>query len=158
MTILCAVPYDTSAPSFFFKSLEEYESKYAAQLPVEEYEIQYVDGDNFSLFNTAQICQGNLNTWFESLDEIDTSSDQGISVRYLLSIGYSITDSIERADDVQLFHGTAESYAQELYEEMDIPESLVSYIDYERIARDLELSGDITEFGYKLFITNANDF
>jgi len=58
-----------------------------------------------------------------------------------------------------LFHGLASDYAEELFEDCyDIPEHLINYIDYEKIARDLETEGSITEFSFNIYITNSNDF
>lgn len=158
MTTICAVPYDTSAPAFYFNSLDEYQQKYDRQLPVEEYEMQFIDGDNPQLFNAANICQGNINTWFDELEDIEDDTDQGIAIRFLLSLGYSLSDALERADEVQLYHGKASNYAYDLYSDTDIPSHLANYIDYDRIARDLELSGDIAEFAFETFITNAQEF
>lgn len=41
---------------------------------------------------------------------------------------------------------------------MDVPEHLRYYIDYDAIARDMELNGEITEIGYQKIVTNASEF
>ena len=51
MAELFAQPYDISAQGFYFSSAEEYQTKVAKTrndfgFPVEEYEIQFIDGDN----------------------------------------------------------------------------------------------------------------
>ena len=120
--------------------------------------MQFIDGDNPQLFNAANICQGNIDTWFDTLEDIDDDSDHGISIRYLLSLGYSLSDALDRAEGVQIHRGAAHDYAYDLYSDTDIPAHLANYIDYDMIARDLELSGDIAEFDFETFITNAHEF
>ena len=71
-----ATPYDTSALGFYFNTYEEYLEKYATHRndygdPVEEYEIQFIDGDNYRLFGSLGINQANLNEWFDSFEELD---------------------------------------------------------------------------------------
>jgi hypothetical protein len=157
-TSLCATPYDTSAPFFYFDSLEEFQDNFAAQLPVEEYEIQYIDGDNPRLFKDADITQANVSTWFEFLQDIDDDSDQGIALRWLLSMGYSLDEALTRTDDVTIHHGSAKDYAMEITDISGIPAHIAGYIDYEAIARDLEIGGDITEFCFDIYLTNSNCF
>lgn len=158
MATICAVPYDTSAPAFYFNSLEEYHQQYGKQLPVEEYEMQFIDGDNPQLFKAANISQGNIDTWFDGLEDIEDGSDRGIAIRYLLSLGYSLSDALDRAEDVQIHRGAAHDYAYDLYSEIEIPLHLINYIDYDAIARDLEMNGEVDEFGFEIYIINAQEF
>lgn len=158
MSTICAVPYDTSAPAFYFNSLEEYHQQYDKQLPVEEYEMQFIDGDNPQLFSATGICQGNIDIWFDTLEDIEDDSDHGIALRYLLSLGYSLSDALDRAEDVQIHQGTTHSYAYDLYSDLDIPAHLANYIDYDAIARDLEMNGELVEFAFEIYITNAQEF
>lgn len=161
MTQLAAVPYDftaQAAQAFYFDSFEEYERKYAERLPIEEYELQFIDGDNPRLFEDADITQANVSTWFEFLQDIDDDSDQGIALRWLLSLGYTLGDALSRADEVTIHHGSAKDYAMEITDISGIPAHIAGYIDYEAIARDLEISGDITEFSFEVYITKSNCF
>ncbi|ASF49165.1 hypothetical protein [Methylophaga nitratireducenticrescens] len=80
MITICAVSYDTSAAAFYFSTIAEYNEKYTKRLPVEEYEIQFIDGDNPKLFSEAVICQSNLEFWFDSLADLDDNSDAGMNV------------------------------------------------------------------------------
>jgi len=163
-TTLFAQPYAYGAVGFYFNSLEDYEAKYKANYEnnhIEEYEIQFIDGSDIQtkLFSISQISQCSLEAWFDDLENIADDDDKAIQIMYLLEIGYKLDDAIERFDEVCLFRGSAEDYAAELYEECyDIPEHLFHYIDYEKIARDLEIEGNITEFSYNIFITNSNEF
>ena len=158
MTTVCAVPYDTSAPAFYFNSLEDYQQQYAKQLPVEEYEMQFIDGDNPQLFNEALICQASIDVWFDALKDVQDDSDHGIAIRYLLSLGYSLSEALDHADDVQVYRGKASDFAYDLYSDTDIQPHLLNYIDYNAIARDLELGGELDEFDFEIYITNAQEF
>lgn len=67
---------------------------------------------------------------------------------------FSDVDEARRAieEDYCGCHSSVADYAQELTEETgDIPKHLEMYIDYERMGRDMELSGDIftIELGYR---------
>lgn len=158
MTIICAVPYDTSASAFYFDSMAEYHLKYNARLPVEEYELQYIEGCNPKLFSEAGICQSTIETWFDSLSNVTDNSDSGIAIRYLLNLGYSLYDAIEKADEISIFRGKSCDYAYEVFSDSQIPEHLRGYIDYDAIARDLEINGELVEFCHETLITNAHDF
>ena len=156
--MLYANPYDSFYEGFYFSSLDEY-NDLSEKHPCEEFEIMFIDGDNPKLFASAQISQGNLETWFDNLESISDDDDKAIQLMYLLDIGYKLDDAIERSDEICLFHGSAENYAEELFDDCyEIPDFLASYIDYEKIGRDLGLNGEITEFYYNIFITNANEF
>lgn len=66
---------------------------------------------------------------------------------------------MDRYEEVYLFNGTASDYADELINETtEVPENLRYYIDYDAIARDMQINGEITEVGYHLIVTNANEF
>ncbi len=45
-----------------------------------------------------------------------------------------------------MYRGTAADYAAEIIADCyNLPDHIVSYIDYERLGRDMVLGGDITE-------------
>lgn len=48
--------------------------------PVEEYELQYIDGDNHRLFDALGISQATLAAWFTLLEALDEDED-----RYLIA-------------------------------------------------------------------------
>ncbi len=57
------------------------------------------------------------------------------------------------------FEGKASDYAYDLINETtEIPESLRYYIDYDAIARDMEINGEIFEINHDLIVTNAQEF
>lgn len=96
------------------------------------------------------------------------AGDYADGFRYLVeNIGMSPSDAADKAEDVQTFEGTAEDYAAEFVEEhySEALEALPSFvrhaIDWERVARDLRLGGDIAEAeidGRDVIITNASEF
>ena len=151
-----ATPYDISAMGFYFKTYEEYCQKAekhtnAYGQPVEEFEIQFIDGDNYELFNTLRINQANLKEWFETYEDMD--DEDAAKVIYLIDhLGYTTytaNDIQDKLDDIYLFEGTAIEYAEQYLEETgmlnEIPQHLRYYFDTEAYARDMLLNGDIAE-------------
>src|SRR3989442_10857884 len=83
MTQLFAKPYDISANGFYFSSFEEYQSKAALtrndfDYPVEEYEIQFIDGDSLDahLFEALGINQGNLGAFLDACEDWNDEQKQ----------------------------------------------------------------------------------
>lgn len=148
-----ATPYDISASGFYFSTYEEYCEKAATHTnsygqPVEEYEIQFIDGDNYRLFNALGVNQANLESWFEEFEDLD--EEEAIKAIYLAEdLGYNMEAIKDKLDDVCLFEGTAKEYAYSYLEDTgllnEIPESLRYYFDTEAFARDMVLGGDINE-------------
>lgn len=161
MTTFYAQPYSIDHTGFYFEKLAEYEAgieKLNAR-GCEEVEIQFIDGDTYlaQLANAASIGQGQVSLWFEYLDELDENEAEQLG--FLLDCGYSLEDALDRYDDVLIFEGSASDYAYDLINETsDVPEHLRHYIDYDAIARDMEINGEITEIGYRRIIINASEF
>ncbi|UTW58843.1 antirestriction protein ArdA [Kordiimonas sp. SCSIO 12603] len=148
-----ATPYDISATGFYFKTYDEYAEKAANHTnahgsPVEEYEIQFIDGDNYKLFEALCVNQANLKQWFDDFEGL--FGDDFIKALYLAEdLNCSIDEVLDHMDDVCLFEGSAQEYAEQFIEETgmldEIPENLRCYFDTEAFARDLVISGDVTE-------------
>lgn len=148
-----ATPYDISATGFYFTTLEDYQAKAAFHrndygLPVEEYEIQYIDGDVATLFNALEVNQATLGLWFEQFEDLD--GEDVVKAIYLAGDrGYAMAEIPDRLEDVILFEGNARAYAEDYLERTgmldQMPESLRFYFDVGAFARDLVLGGDITE-------------
>ena len=162
MTTFYAQPYSLDHTGFYFDNPEQFETK-MQQLEdrgCEEVEIQFIDGDDYQakLAKAADIGQGGITLWFEELEFLDETA--ATQLLFLLDdIGYSLSDALDRYEDVCLYEGKASDYAYDLYQECyEIPEHLRFYIDYEAIARDMKINGEITELRYDLLVTNANDF
>lgn len=151
-----ATPYDISATGFYFRTYDEYQIKAASHhnaygQPVEEYEIQFVDGDNGDLFDALGVTQATLETWFD--DFADMEGTNRIKAIYLSQdLGLNVGDVLNKLDDVVLFEGTAFAYAENYLEETglldQVPESLQPYLDVEALARDMILGGDIAELEF----------
>jgi len=147
-----ATPYDISASGFYFKTYDEYLDQSAKHRsdygdPVEEYEIQLVDGDNYRLFGALGVNQANLDTWFSDFEKLET--DEAIKAIYLSEdLSYAIDAILDRLEDVSLFEGTALEYTESYIEDTglleQIPKNLRFYFDTEKFARDMVLGGDIS--------------
>jgi len=156
-TTLYAQPYDLAATGFYFEDAESY-SKRAEALrneygqPVEEFEIQFIDGESIdaALAGAWGLNQANLARFFEIVD--DWSDDQ--KQRFIVAVGECGYDfdpaSVDPNDfDVDLYEADslrdlAEMFVDDgLYGE--IPQHLASYIDYDAIARDLAVDFSVTE-------------
>ncbi|MEQ9087087.1 MAG: antirestriction protein ArdA [Pontimonas sp.] len=148
-----ATPYDISATGFYFTNLEDYQAKAATHRndygqPVEEYEIQYIDGEAAPLFNALEVNQVTLALWFEQFEDLD--GEDAVKAIYLADDrGYAMAEIPDRLEDVILFEGNARAYAEEYLESTGLldqmPENLRFYFDVDAFARDLQLGGDITE-------------
>jgi hypothetical protein len=162
-----AQPFNPDAQGFYFTTSDEFESKSsrcvdAFGLPVEEFEIQFIDGtsEEADLFQACGVNQANLSEFIELLDETDEHNLPAIA--YLCELGYSMEQAKDRMDDVSLYQGNLTDAAEELFDECylhQIPENLHAYIDYERFTNDCRLSGDMAEFefgGKTYTVTNAS--
>lgn len=155
-TTLFAQPYNRDAQGFYFHDAEEFESK-SENLrdrfgcPVEEFEIQFIDGDDAVLFEVCSIDQSNLSTWFDDIEILD--EHEKIALYFLTGqLGYFLDDAINKIDEVVIFYGDAQEAAEELFDDCyahTIPGNLRFYFDMEKFARDLEMGGDFNEFEFQ---------
>ncbi len=155
MTTLYAQPYDISATGFYFETKEEYDQKAARNvnqmgLPVEEYEFQFIDGEeiDWRFFKALDVGQA---TFAKYLDACDTWSDDekrkviiavdGCGCRF--DLGSATPDDLDvDIYEVDSLNDLAERFVDEgLFGE--IPAAIANYLDYDAIARDL--SFDYTE-------------
>ncbi len=145
---LHAQPYDLAATGFYFDSYEDFAAK-AAKLrndygdPVEEFEIQFIDGEHIDcdLAQAIGINQANLKQYFDAVEDWDEDD----KTRVILAVGecgYAFEVNTHPTEfDVDIYHfETMRDLAEHFVDEGlfgDIPEPLQSYIDYDAIARDL---------------------
>lgn len=148
-----ANPYSPEAAGFYFTDMATFDAGMARLLArgVEEVEIDHVDGDDGELFRAAGISQATIGDWFELLDTIEGYQEPALF--YLLDIyGYSLEEALQHLEDVYVFDGDAEQYAEEYVSDAGLlesmPESLRYYFDYKAFARDLVLNGDVHEVEY----------
>lgn len=155
MTQLHAQPYDLAASGFNFDTAEEFQAKFKANIndygdPVEEYEIQFIDGDDIDcdLATAWGLYQSNFQSFLEAADSWDDDDKQ----RYIIAVGECGCDHASVADnpsdcDIDIY---PVSSMRELAEQFvddglfgHIPDNLAPYLDYDAIARDLAM--DYTE-------------
>jgi Antirestriction protein (ArdA) len=167
MTILYAQPYNIDACGFQFSSVDEYATKQSALrdrfgAPVEEFSIEYLDGEDSQLFEACRIHQANLATWFDDIESLDRQ--EKAQLFYLVDQGgYDLSDALERYDDVALFDGRLIDAATQLFDDCylsEVPEAVRNYIDYDAFANDCRLGGDMCEFrfdGGRFTVTNSSE-
>ena len=152
---LYANPYAFDAKGWYFSSADEWEEKFKKHLPVEEYEIDFIDGEDFDgeLFGAMEVSQGNVVEYFERLDELAGLDEQQQAAIYYALEEIGIKDvgkAIDMAeDDIRVTEGSAQDYATEYIESMGGVESLGAetlsmYFDEEAFTRDM----DIREFTF----------
>lgn len=155
MPQLHAQPYDITANGFYFESLEEYADKASNNRndygdPVEEYEIQFIDGDHIDcdLAKAWRINQANIGPYFEACESWG-DHDKTVFIIAVGEAGYSFDpDSVSPSGfGVEIYHvGSLKELAEQFVDEGlfgDIPDHLANYIDLHAIAHDL--AHDYTE-------------
>ena len=146
-----AQPYDISATGFYFESIESYDKQAktltnACGHPVEEFEIQFIDGEQIDceLAKAWSINQANLESFFQAVEGWDDHE----KTTYIIAIGecgYAHQQVIDDLDllDIDIYHIDSLSELAEQFVDDglfgDIPERLRFYIDYDAIARDLSV-------------------
>lgn len=167
MTKLFAQPYDISATGFYFDSAEEFITKIATHAndygePVEEYELQFIDGDaiDCELAKAWGINQANIGTYYEAV-EIWDDHDKQVFIIAVGEAGYLVnTETVSPRDfDIDIYYARSMT---ELAEEFvadgligDVPSHLAHYIDYDAIARDLAVDYTETEIAGDYLIYRA---
>jgi len=150
MPQLFAQPYDITANGFYFSRASEYamnalSNRNGAGDIVEEYEIQFINGDDIdcALAKAWQLNQANFVKYLEKTEEWEDWQ----KLHFIIAVRECGFDHDQLADDpnaaditiygVNSMRELAEQFVEEgLYGE--IPNHLANYIDYDAIARDLE--------------------
>ncbi|MEM1385643.1 MAG: antirestriction protein ArdA [Pseudomonadota bacterium] len=154
---LYAQPCDISATGFFFETWEEYRAKAAravnaAGQPVEEFEIQFIEGDplDAALAQAIGLSQANLKSFFDCSADWDDHQKLAAIVA-VGECGYHVDLSKDDPDDLDLdiyedfslrdlaIHFVAEGLFGE------VPERLANYLDFDAIGRDLGMDYAETE-------------
>ncbi|MEM9676679.1 MAG: antirestriction protein ArdA [Pseudomonadota bacterium] len=157
MTRLHAQPYDISANGFYFESQEAFQKLAKANRndygdPVEEYKIQFIDGEaiDLELAKAIDLNQANYARFFDLVEELEDYQ----KVRLIIAMGecaYAVELNVEAIEDIDLdiyeidtLKELAEQFVDEgLYG--DIPDRLSAYLDYDAIARDLSIDYATTD-------------
>lgn len=138
---LHAQPYDTSGIGFYFKSAEDYDKKEAKNRN-EEFEIEFIDGDDieFAVYNAMGVNQSNLHEFFDAVDSVDEYDLPAL--QYLTTIhGMDFAEALEKVEDVSVFEGTAKDYAYQLIDDIGAEGVRGDYFNYEAFGRDVDLEG-----------------
>jgi len=151
MTTLFAQPYDISADGFYFEDFEDYSEKAGKAAnhygnPVEEFEIQFIEGDDIDceLAKAYGINQANLKSYFSVVDELDDDEKKTV-ILAVGECGYDIERVLGHNGDVDLeiyYVSSMRELAEQFVDEGlfgEIPERLQYYLDYDAIARDLSV-------------------
>lgn len=167
MTQLFAQPYDISANGFYFESLEEFKSNAVIAKndygdPVEEFEIQFIDGENIDcdLANAWGINQVNIGPYFDAVENWD-DHDKTVFIIAVGEAGYSFDPATVSADefDIDVYHvETMKELAEQFVDEGlfgDIPDHLTNYIDMDAIAHDLAFDYSETQIAGERLIYRA---
>lgn len=153
---LFANPYDISAHGFYFSTIEEFDLLYKKNFPVEEYEIEFVDGDEFELklFESMKCHQGSVSKYFEIIADAWNDVSLQAAICALLENGAAHADDVvEKAGrETTVFEGTLEDYVYDLvndcYFDKNMPELLKRYFDYSMFANDLRIERSLYEYRF----------
>lgn len=169
MTItLHAQPYDTSATGFYFDDFETYKEKAANNKnnhgePVEEYEIQFIDGSALDCdFATAYgLYQNTIVLFFDTVEKWEDCEKEAFIIA-VGECGYTFNpDTVSPSDfevDIYIMDSMKELAEQFVDEGLygEIPKALQYYIDYEAIARDLNIDYSETVIAGRRLIYRCN--
>ena len=149
MTQLHAQPYDLDATGFYFDDLEQYQTKAKANKnhygqPVEEYEIQFIDGDSIecALARAWGLNQINFTAYFDAVD-LWADFEKQIFIIAVGEGGYTFDHETVSAGEFNVdiyFVNSMKELAEQFVDEGiygDIPDSLQYYIDTNAMARDM---------------------
>lgn len=146
MITFFAQPYDISATGFFFHSFDDYQTKACIARnddgqPVEEFEIQFIDGDDIdaAFAEAFHIDQANIARFAELADE--WGEDE--KTRFIIAVGecgYDHDCDLSQID-IDLYEADSlTDLARQFVDEGlfgDIPDRIACYLDYGLMARDL---------------------
>lgn len=171
MVNLYANPYNPSARGFYFKSTKEFDTKYKANLPVEEYEIELIDGSDFERLLQKRLSKNGFEIpkFFDLIDKHndEMTDEKLVALEYLFEYqNCNVGEAFDKIDDVMVFEGTPEEYAMDIfYDEID--EKLANmfgrnngtgaaYFDFKALARDMRINGEIEEikFNHKTYVVS----
>ena len=151
-TTICAIPYSYGVPHFYFNSTDEFVEKYEEQLfkyNCEEYEFQFIDGDEILSILWDSIGSENATRILEIYEEgtIDNVTDARKLEVCLTLLGMNLDEALTSYEDIYLFEGSKEDYAYDSFQWSRIPEDLHGYVDLDQYLTDLECGGDIVDLG-----------
>jgi hypothetical protein len=165
MATLCATPYDISANFFYFDDYETYQEKAKALRnaygqPVEEFEIQFIDGDDWEteLAKHGHLNQANLETYFGLLDSIEEDRDRAGALELLDNMHETLEEIAARplhelADRIVMEVGDGYTSPEQVYDELgqymveatcifeNVPETVQEFFDIRAYGRSFFYNG-----------------
>lgn len=168
MTLLFyAQPYNIDAGGFYFRDMEDYERQARDRKdrygqPVEEFEIQFIDGEEIdaALSKAWGLTQANISDFILAAQ----NWEEDRKIRVIIAIeecGYRLEQLAGDPDNVEIdihYLLSMKDLAERFVDEGlfgDIPERLQYYIDYDAIARDLSIDYSETEIAGQRLIYRA---
>ena len=163
MTTLYAQPYDIAANGFYFKTADDFKTQSKGLRngygdPVEEYEIQFIDGDliDCELAQAFALNQINFHLFLEYTEQWNEHQKTCFIIANS-ECGYGFNPEHENIDNLEVdiypvssLKELAEQFVDEgLYG--DIPKPLEHYLDHEAMARDLSADYSMTEIAGNRF-------
>ncbi len=155
-TTLHAQPYDISATGFYFETTEQYAERAAKAVNdygqgVEEFEIQFIDGENIDceLAKAIGLNQANIEQFLDCVADWEDPEKTNIIIA-VGECGYTLGPETDLNDfDLDIHEaGSLRELAEQFVDDGlfgEIPEPLQFYIDYDAIARDLGVEYTETE-------------
>ena len=162
-----AQPYDISAEGFYFHDEETFNESIGSIVnaygqPVEELEIQFIDGTELDCALARALCPSQCNV-VALMDAIENWSDEQ-KINVIIAVGdcgYTIDLANGDPDDfeIDIYRDTAiKELAYQFVDEGlfgEIPDRLTFYLDYEAIARDLAMDYTETVIAGELMVYRA---
>ncbi|MGC3939525.1 antirestriction protein ArdA [Roseobacter sp. EG26] len=148
MPHLHAQPYDISATGFFFDSLDTFDTKANALRNdhgqrVEEFEIQFIDGDELdcALASAIGLTQANVAQYINCCEDWE-DWQKTLVILAVGECGYTFDADKDPSDyDIDIYNvDTLRAFAEQLVDDGmlgDIPDNIRPYFDYAAFARDL---------------------
>lgn len=158
-----AMPYSFLGSAFEISNMDEFKTKWQDlydRKGTEEYSLEFLDGSNIEqkIYQAMQIDSvgsvdpKDLELFFEILEEdkIETEA-QAFAFWFCVSyLGYAPSVAFDIFEDLIIFEGTPEEYAQDYVFSCvpisDIPSIIVDYIDFEKLGQDMVDEGSIVHF------------
>ena len=108
MTTLHAQPYNIDATGFYFENADDFITKMETLTdsygqPVEEFEIQFIDGDDAQLFNAIGINQATLSVWFDEVEPLEYYEKGNFEVYQMFLCVAGLVKSVKEPKVYQMF-------------------------------------------------------
>lgn len=158
-----AMPYSYEGSMFEFSDMDQFKTKWKDlydRKGTEEYALEFLDGSNIeqkiyqamNLHSVGSVDPKDLELFFEILDEDKIKTEaQAFAFWFCTShLGYAPSVAYDIFEDLIIFKGTPEEYAQDYTFSCvplsEIPSMIRDYIDFEKMGQDMMDSGSIVHF------------